>query len=622
MMEFIIWIVYIIYIVMVIISRFVDVAIAMVIMRYASLLLYVNIFFIIVDFIVDLFVKNKEKRKIYIKDNIKRLLWIAAVVIVSMLLLKFFNYRTNFDLLKIQFIDKNEEFVTEKIYVLKNNIFEKYGIDVYCDTDVFNSVNENVYTANFSLTENEVERFMIMFEDELAKYNQKGLNTIPKKVFLANNISDDSGESNTILGLNFNTFGLLTNYILYNVNSYESTVHHEIFHSIASTLELSTVYKFVENNNYCSLTSDYACTNTAEHLAEAWSHSITYGTDNKMTGILKDLYSSYLIGFDEEANSMNNEEIINAIDLMINGENNHLTVSKLDKEEITYIETKIISKYPEFLLANVIDIVSSNEKTVIYLNRNTYNYLLEVLSNFENEIEDNVSIFDGYDGLEKMRQIYLYIETIPDEDIPDIFASQTVFVIKNRYNSTNYKIGKELYLNYLLKNNGFSPTIELLTTKDGESVYINTVNVNDTKYALYPDAYDLLFTQGYGFLLSSDQIQRMSLRTDVDFSVIECNDESLSEYKNAEIILDEYDETLIKQHIINSLKNGVKNKVLVFYYDNHDDVYKTYQYLTGKEGNSANSFSSIYQRNIGAKCPGYRITTRKKYVLIYGFDYN
>ena len=619
MTEFLIKITFLASGILAVICIFLDVAIRAAIYRYFILLCYLFIILIIADFIVDLFKKNKKEED-RIGFNIGRIvLLLIYLVIFPYLSSKILNTTSIYDNLKINFLDKKELNVNEKVSEIKQDIEDKYDIEVYCNTDVLNSINNNKYTANFSLKDEEIERFIIMLDDELAKYSKNGLRIIPKKIILSKSISDDSNKSQTVLGINFNPSGIFSNFILYSVSSDETTIHHELFHSIATSLNLGTIQTFVNNNDLCKLTTEYACTNTTEHLAEAWAHSIADNKDNKLIRVLKEYYDDYLIGFNETPNILSNEEVVTSISMMIKGEDNHLTVNRLGKEDIDYIESELIKLYPEIILANVLDVVSSNDKTVFYINRNTYNSLNKEMSAINEEIKELSSIFNEYENLDKLKRIYLYVESMDDDKIPKIFLKQSPHLYFNCFSDNNYEDGRNIYLNYILKNNGFFPTLERLKTKDGSPTYINTISIGENKYALYPNAYKLLFTPGYGFLLSSDQLQRINNKNDVDYSVLQCNDDSLSIYKSVELVADEYNESQIKQHLINTLKKGVEGKIVVYYYDNHDDVYKTYQFLFDEDKNNINNFKKIYWGNIGKISPACNFITRKNYLLIYNF---
>lgn len=605
---------------MIVIGVILDVAIASVIYRYVGLLIYILIILLIVDFIVDLFKKNKKKED-KIGFNIIRIVYMLVAMVISYFILsKILNITTIYDILKIHFLDAKELNINEKVSEIKHDIEDKYGIEVYCNTDLLNTINDTQFTASLSLKDEEIERFIIMLNDELAKYSKNGLRIIPKKIMLSKSINKVTDKSTIVLGINVSPRILFYDFIVYSVDSDEATIHHEFFHSIASTLSLGTVQTFVDNNDLCRLTTEYACTNTSEHLAEAWSKSVANNKDNKLIGVLKEYYDDYLVGFSETPNNLSNEEIAASLSKMIKGEDNHLTVNKLDKEDIDYIESELVKLCPEIILANVIDVISSNDKTVFYINRSTYNNLINELSVINEEIIELSDIFSEYEDLDKLKQIYLYVESMDNNDIPEIFLKQSSCLYYNSHSDNNYEEGKNLYLNFLLRNNGFYPMFERLKTEDNGSTYINTLLIGENKYALYPNAYNLLSASGYGFLLSSDQIQRIANRNDVDFSILQCNDDSLSTYKNVELVANEYDERQIKQHLISTLKNGIENKIIVYYYDNHEDVFKTYQYLFNKDGNNISNFTRIYWDNIGRVSPSCRVITRKNYVLIYDFS--
>ena len=71
-------------------------------------------------------------------------------------------------------------------------------------------------------------------------------------------------------------------------------IHHEIYHALTEQTGIDRLIRFLSVNEGCKATSAYACTSFIEHLADAWSYSLTEGLENKHTAILKELYPVFL----------------------------------------------------------------------------------------------------------------------------------------------------------------------------------------------------------------------------------------------------------------------------------------------------------------------------------------
>lgn len=166
---------------------------------------------------------------------------------------------------------------------------EAYDIDIYLSISAAKEfgVDKNVVIET-NPDEEVVYNFLKDTEVCLNRYTQKGLDALPKKWFILEDMYFKEDEDLHLLGqyvaFQDSAFSELSGYgLTFNMKSYEldperneQILHHEIFHAIDGIYgEENVDDKFSSIDEKCSSISDYACTNLTEEKAEAWSYAMS-----------------------------------------------------------------------------------------------------------------------------------------------------------------------------------------------------------------------------------------------------------------------------------------------------------------------------------------------------------
>ena len=175
----------------------------------------------------------------------------------------------------------------DRIRELEEGIYEKYGIKVYCNLDVaklygYDDVKTMTAAGSYHLV-----RFLEKLDDALSMYSKTALLSIPKRMYLNSAVYH---RGKPVGGINFGSTHIVFNACVCN----ESSIHHELFHSLEEQMPRKLRERFKSSSESCHLTSDYACTDMTEFLAEAWAKAMTDGETNEHARILSELKAKFL----------------------------------------------------------------------------------------------------------------------------------------------------------------------------------------------------------------------------------------------------------------------------------------------------------------------------------------
>ena len=233
---------------------------------------------IVIDLIYDIIMVSKKGFE-NVKNDIIRMI---SIIIISALVLGVNNYLLNQSdpykasskiLNKID--EENYVSISDDAAILEQKIYDTYGIKVFSNIDPFILINDDTYSAY--IDSNDViyfERYLEVIYEELKIYSGEALKVIPKCMFL---VSDINGGD--VAGLNYNRTSPGNNFIVFsvldNIGDYAKLVfHHELFHTLNVYTDEKILKEFDENKEACELTTEYACTNQVEFIAESWAYKI------------------------------------------------------------------------------------------------------------------------------------------------------------------------------------------------------------------------------------------------------------------------------------------------------------------------------------------------------------
>lgn len=192
---------------------------------------------------------------------------------------------------------------SEEIEALEEEILRKYGIRVYTNVDYSKVYHDGSLRVSTTAGKKDVILFMKELDRALDMYSNEAFLSIPKEIYLVDEILHEGREC----------AGVYTRFaILYDVdclNSIPEVIHHELFHAVSEQMGADRYFRFIREKESCRETSDYACTSNVEHLAEAWSLSLTANLGNRHTRILAELYPRLLKG-DRDREPMSNNVLL------------------------------------------------------------------------------------------------------------------------------------------------------------------------------------------------------------------------------------------------------------------------------------------------------------------------
>ena len=564
---------------------------------------------IVIDLIYDIIMVSKKGFE-NVKNDIIRMI---SIIIISALVLGVNNYLLNQSdpykasskiLNKID--EENYVSISDDAAILEQKIYDTYGIKVFSNIDPFILINDDTYSAY--IDSNDViyfERYLEVIYEELKIYSGEALKVIPKCMFL---VSDINGGD--VAGLNYNRTSPGNNFIVFsvldNIGDYAKLVfHHELFHTLNVYTDEKILKEFDENKEACELTTEYACTNQVEFIAESWAYKIVQNLNTEHSNILNKTYDTFIKDFSHEGISLNSyEDYLNLYSQV----DDTLIVNNFNEDYFNDLSYKTSN----YLMEENYHYVNADSKAIIYKD---YPILYgEIKDRVENKSDEIISSFNS-DGIYKVLDIYDYLLNSEEEDKELI--DELYYYVHNYYGVTTFSSREKenIYLYNILKNLGYD--VNLCYDIDSgfyvEMLYDNKTYFFDIKLeTLNRGLYQ-------GFMLCAEDFKFYYPDVEaLDYFNYE-NDRSLSDYYSI-LLLEDFDTNKIDNFLISVLKKYELNAKLYIICKNENICSEVENYLKFNTGLSR--IQEIYNRYVNGTYPGYWYTVSDKAIAVFDLYQN
>ena len=456
-----------------------------------------------------------------------------------------------------------------EIALLELDIENKYGIRTYTNFDIDSVFHRKAVRYKTDVDKEDAIIFLKELRYVLSQYSEEAISILPKHMFLVTDLIKIDGEVEAE-GVNCGNFIAFDATRYYDDNDFgylvnhPRVIHHEFFHSLDELMSKDQLDRFEKDSESCLLTSDYACSEKTEFLADAWCSGIALGMNNKHIEILQELNEKLLKDPENEIESISLSDLdaqgledqkmlIKALDHMIENDLSKICIKDVKKlEDNALINLK--SCLSDKLLSDSINAYFYNDDLVICVQ----DELLEQMRDDRNKVRElSASIINNdedLDDYEKAEKIYRYFTKGIDDT----------------YFKDNY--AKNLLISAVLNGNN----IYALT----DGLLINA-RYEDHNYWLGPFWEDKEVEALYYFMI--DDRFRSSFHEEVPPYFPKCDDNTKSYLYLNELYLDEFDEEKIIDYIYREYSKGLNSTELYIACENKELTERVKDYLLNKE---------------------------------------
>lgn len=566
---------------------------------------------IIIDLIYDLIKAAKEGYKEVKKDFIRLIIILIFSVLVvcsnSYLLNKADPYKANVSNNILNKIDEeNYVSISEKANILEKNIYDTYGIKVYTNINPNTLFKDAHY--NYYIDENDApyfERYLEVIYEELKVYSKEALALMPKCMFIVSNDIEEDSET-SVAGVNYNRTSPANNFVVFcaldNIADHARVVvHHEIFHTLNVYTDENILKEFEENKESCSLTSEYACTNPVEFIAESWCYKLVENLNTEHSAILSKTFDKFLKDFEQEG------IILSAYDDYLelpSKVSDTLIVNNFDADSFK----SLTSTSTNYLLDENYRFINKNDKALIYKGYSIF--YGDLKERFEKKSEEIMNSFNSQ-GILKVLDIYKYLINDLEED--EELENELWYYVHKYYGAekfSHHEIENAYLYNILLKLD-----YEAYLNYDLESGFYITMNYNDKTY-FFDTKLEYIDRGLYqGFMLCQEDFRFYYPDVEALYYFDYENDRSYSDYDSI-LLLDEFDAAKIDKFFISALKKyKLKTKLYIVCKDENicDEVENYMKFKSGKS-----LIQTTYNRYIDNNYyPGYWYVVGDEYIAIF-----
>lgn len=484
-----------------------------------------------------------------------------------------------------------------------DEIYDKYGIQVYVGLDYDEAFHSDITKTEVSPEKSETLSYLQKLEFALSLYSDKALKKIPKEIYLVNYAEELNKE---VYGLN-----VIDKRIVLSVKSGSKTIHHEIFHSLDSTIALKDYLEFENSSESCELTSNYACTSNIELLAEAWSHGLSGGKDNEHIKILKRSYSKLLkadknalpVDQKEEAgeflkSNLNANQITAYFGLeTIFNQGVNSIVLPVEVEDMEKVYEVFWQTHPEFAKAETLTTYCVEGKQYICLDESELFSITDDIRKADGLIAEYVGSLPDLNEYEKIRKIYLDCIGMT-KDAEEIRKS----------NPSVY--GKQMLLHMLLEKAG----INNIYTENGV-----IVNYENKYYRLCPNQDNGENNVLYGFMTNDRSLTWVPSQKESSLIYPCCEDRYPQ--GEGELCLTDLDKDAIDEYLLSRFRNFKAGDKLVFRCNDAKIMNEVCAYLS-EEQHGLSRLQRIFAHAVESDYyPGYSIVELRNVLIVEKFKF-
>ncbi len=494
-----------------------------------------------------------------------------------------------------------------EIAIKEMEIEDKYGIRVYTNFDVNKAFRQNVISYALNVDKDDALSYLKDLDFVLSQYSSLALDALPEHMFILRDlyrVEDEVKASGVNCG----------NYIAFDADDYVNeengitysadhpkTIHHEFFHTLDEFLSDEQLTRFTDESESCLLTSEYACSDTAEFLADAWSGALAWGMDNEHIRILKELNTKLLsdpqngmasIAY-EELNGDEQNVLVNALKQMIEKDQDKLRIKGVqDLPADALINLK--SCFSDKSLGESINAYCYNDDLILCLEKDDMEKMSADLKKI-NELSAPI-VSDDLNDYEKIERIYRYfVKEHKSED----------------WDKDPFKLN--CLIAAVLNDNG------IYALSDGQLI---NVRYGDDHYWLCPYFEDSEVDALYYFMID-DELRKSICETNTPYFSV-CNDDSLSYLSLNEVYLDEFDEDKLLAYVYREYAKGLSETEMFIGCRNEDICNQVMDYLLNKDEDQT-LLRRIYNDEFRPSdwsyyYPGYQSSRRGTIIHIYDFS--
>lgn len=491
---------------------------------------------------------------------------------------------------------KNYSSISENAALIEEEIYSTYGIRVYTGLNPADYLGLDVYKCTPSTDAAKSEQYLTDIYNALSIYSEEALRVMPKRMFIVESVDVDR-----VAGINFNRTDPEYNFIVLCdiYDDHEHTVHHEIFHTLNVYTDDNILNSFNDSSESCSLTSNYACTDSVEFAAESWAYVLTYHKYTQHSEILEGTYSSFLKGFsnDLEISEGDYTKLIN------NSNDNIFYVENFDEEYFKQIADMFNCDDPYTFLGSSIDYISNGNEALIYRKQNYVDK--QKYDDLCGSIQNIIDQYNNYSDILKILKVYEHlkgIETLDDFEIDSakyfynlINSSYSTALYSNEY--YNLAQFKNYCMSIALKQLGYD--IQLLRyTEDDCNLFFIKQDINQYSYI-----YDFLLEKREmynivpGFMVAPDDYRIIHDDIAVLNNYSYENDRSYGDY-NRILLLDEFDKKKVDDYVISMFRKYGLKAIILIISSNEESIDDVVDYLYNERTDNISNIQNLYNKYI------------------------